>query len=95
MLDAARQRAVAWCDAHLVPEWRKAYRFISVRAAMVQAGVLLTWGTMPDDMKQSLGWVLPAIAMFVLVVGVVGSATNQKKLKDDGDATAPRTGPSK
>lgn len=78
MLAAARQRAVVIADRWLIPHWRHAYKFFSLQSAAVQAAVLLTWGTMPDDMKQSLPtWLLPTLAMFVLGVGVVGRMTKQ------------------
>lgn len=78
MLAVARAKFMAWADVHLVPEWRRAYHFFSLQSAAVQAAVLLTWGTMPDDMKTSLpSWLLPMIAGFVLVVGVIGVLTKQ------------------
>lgn len=82
-----------WADAHLVPEWRQAYRFISVRAAALQAAVLVTWATLPDDLKSALpSWLIPGVAGFVLVVGVMGTMTKQKlpRKDDDGEAQAPR-----
>lgn len=80
------QRLTAIADEHLVPEWRKGWRFISVRAAALQAGVLIAWAQMPDDLKNALPhWLMPAIAGFVLFVGTCGAFLNQKNLKSDGD----------
>lgn len=73
-----RATAVGWADAYLVPHWRHAYKFFSLQSAAVQAAVLVTWASMPDDMKQALpSWLLPAIAFFVLSIGVVGRMTKQ------------------
>lgn len=78
MLKAARAAIAAWADVHLIPHWRHAYKFFSVQSAAVQAAVLVGWAQMPDDMKQALpSWLLPGIAMFVLVVGVIGRMTKQ------------------
>jgi hypothetical protein len=77
-------RAVAWADAHLVPEWRKAHRFISVRAAALNVALLATWATLPDDLKNYLPrWLLPVVALFILIVGTAGVMVNQKKLITD------------
>lgn len=77
---------VAWADAHLVPEWRKAHHFLSVRAAALNAAVLVTWVSLPDDLKSALPhWLIPSISMFALVVGVGGALTNQKSLKGNAD----------
>ena len=73
-----------WADTHLVPQWRKAHKFISIRAAALQAAILMGWAQMPDDFKTALpSWLLPALAGFCLFVGVVGVMTNQKKLLED------------
>lgn len=69
-----------WADAHLVPQWRHAYKFFSIQSAALQAAVLVTWATLPDDLKQALPpWLLPVIAGFVLVVGVIGRLTHQSE----------------
>lgn len=75
-------RLVALADAHLVPYWRRGWSFITVRAALLQAAVLIAWAQMPDDLKNALpGWLMPAIAGFVLFVGTAGAFINQKQLK--------------
>jgi hypothetical protein len=83
-----RDRLTALADQHLVPYWRNGWHFLSVRAAMLQAAVLLAWAQMPDDLKTALpGWLMPAIAGFVLLVGTCGAFFNQKALmKDKPDA---------
>lgn len=79
-----RAQITAWADAHLVPEWRKGYKFISVQAAAINAAFLVAWASMPDDLKTQLpSWLLPFIAGVVLAIGTVGAFINQKKLKGD------------
>lgn len=76
----------ALADRYLVPHWRKGWHFISVRAALLQASVLIAWAQMPDDLKNALpGWLMPSIAGFVLFVGTAGAFINQKALKKDHD----------
>lgn len=78
MLVVIRKRAAAWADDHLIPQWRHAYKFFSIQSAALQMAVLMTWATLPDDLKSALpGWLLPCIAGFVLSVGVVGRMTHQ------------------
>jgi hypothetical protein len=80
----SRAQATQWADDHLVPTWRKGYKFISVQAAGIQAALLVAWAQMPDDLKTQLpSWLLPALAGFVLFIGTVGVFINQKKLKGD------------
>lgn len=80
MLAVARAKIMAWADRRLVPGWRRAYTFFSIQSAALQAAVLVTWATLPDDMKTSLpSWLLPLIAGFVLVVGVIGRLTHQSE----------------
>lgn len=77
-------RVTAWCDDHLVPQWRKGYKFISVQAAAINAAFLIAWASMPDDLKTALpSWLLPGIAGVVLAIGTIGAFINQKKLKGD------------
>lgn len=76
-----RAHLTAWADAHLVPQWRKGWRFISVQAAALNVAVLTAWASMPDDLKQALpSWLLPALAGGVLFIGAAGAFYNQKKL---------------
>jgi hypothetical protein len=71
-------------DRHCVPYWRKAYRFASIRALVVQSSLLIGWAQLPDDLKQSLPkWLLPIIAFFILVVGTLGAMYKQKGISND------------
>lgn len=39
---------IDWLDKHLVPEWRKAWSFLSVRAAGLFAAVVTAFASQPD-----------------------------------------------
>jgi hypothetical protein len=81
-------RLTVLADTYLVPRWRQGWKFISVRAALLQGALLMAWAQMPDDLKTALpGWLMPAIAGFVLFIGTCGAFFNQKSLlKDKPDA---------
>lgn len=81
VLSRFRERAAVWADAHLVPQWRKGWRFLSVQAAALNVAVLTAWASMSDDLKQALpAWLLPVLASGVLFIGAAGAFYNQKKL---------------
>lgn len=75
-----------WCDANLRADWRKGWRFISLRSAALQGALLIAWAQMPDDLKNALpSWLLPTIAGFCLFVGTAGVFYKQKGLQDGSD----------
>jgi len=39
---------IDWLDKHLVPEWRKAWSFLSVRAAGLFAAIVSAFAAQPD-----------------------------------------------
>lgn len=70
-------------EARLVDDARKSWRWISVRAMALDTAFLVTWATIPDDLKSALpSWLVPACASAVLVIGIVGRVIKQK---DDTD----------
>lgn len=63
----------------LVPEVRKAWRWISVQAMAVGLAIQGAWEMVPDDMKAGFSdkhvrWA----AMTLLVVGIAGRLVKQK-----------------
>lgn len=77
-----------YLDDHLAPGWRKAYKWFSLQASAINVAFLVTWASMPDDIKTALpSWLVPAMAVFVLVVGMVGRMTKQAEApsKNPGD----------
>lgn len=71
-------RIINKLDAWLVPHWRTAYKWFSVQAMALDAAFLMTWATLPDDIKAGLpSWVVPVFSSMLLVVGIVGRMTSQ------------------
>lgn len=64
-------------------DWRKASKFISIRAAAAQAAFLLAWAQLPDDLKAYIPhWVGTVVALILVGVGVAGILVKQKDLSD-------------
>ncbi|MBX3605381.1 MAG: hypothetical protein KF788_08920 [Piscinibacter sp.] len=66
----------------LIPNWRRAWRMLSVQA-MTAAGVLqVAWETQPDAIRAVVpeGWV-PWITAGVLLFGIAGRLVQQKKVQ--------------
>lgn len=63
---------------HLVPGWKKSYKWLSMNMMAVAASLQVTWMTLPDDMKSSLPseWVSGATA-FLLAAGMAGRLISQ------------------
>ncbi len=65
----------------LIPEWRKAWRMVSMQAmAIAQAG-LLAWGAMPEDLRGHvpISGVI-AFACTMLGIGMIGRLFKQDKV---------------
>lgn len=73
------QNFLSRIKAHLVEDAGKWWRWISVRAMVLDTAFLVTWATIPDDLKAALpSWLVPLCASGVLVIGVVGRVFKQK-----------------
>ena len=67
---------------HLVPNWQKAWKWLSVQAMVISAAFQLTWGSFPEDLKQHIdAKTAKTISVSILILGVVGRLVKQK----DGD----------
>lgn len=63
----------------LVPDWRKAWRWVSVNCMVLAGTVQVTWASLPDDMRASIPqWALAGLTVAILVIGVLGRLTQQK-----------------
>lgn len=65
----------------LVPNWKRAFRMVSIQAMGAAAAIQGAWVFVPEDMKASLPpdlvrWVTVAL----LVVGIFGRLVQQKKV---------------
>lgn len=62
----------------LVPEAKRAWRWLSVQAMVVAASVHGAWLAIPDDMKSSIpSKYVSAVTMALLVLGVAGRLVKQ------------------
>ena len=83
-LDAIRKSI----EAKLVDDAGKAWRWTSVRAMALDTAFLITWATIPDDLKAALpSWLVPVAASAVLVIGVIGRVLKQKDPDHDTPAS--------
>lgn len=66
-----------------IPNWRKAYRMLSVQAMALATAIQGAWMAMPEDMKstippQAVYW----ITMGLLVFGIIGRLVDQPKVQE-------------
>ncbi len=74
----------------LIPNWRKAWRMISVQAMAAGAAVQAAWAALGDDMKSALGpdalKYVAYLTIALLLIGMGGRVIKQKKVtKDETD----------
>lgn len=70
----------------LIPNWRRAWRMLSVRAMTLAAVVQVVWETHPEAIKAVVppAWV-PWITVGVLMFGIAGRLVQQPKAQDQKD----------
>lgn len=62
----------------LVENWKEAWRWYSMRAAAIGAGVLSAWPMLPDEWKAALPeWSLSALGVATLLTVAVGRVVDQ------------------
>lgn len=87
-LQRLKDKAVLLADDNLVPHWKRVYKFASARSLALQTALLVGWAQLPADLKAGLPtWLIPAIGIFVLVVGVAGTMYKQKGITPNGSDT--------
>ncbi len=77
----------------LIPNWRKAWRMISVQAMAAGAAVQAAWAALGDDMKGALGpdalKYVAYLTIALLLIGMGGRVIKQPKVnKDETDPNA-------
>lgn len=78
---------IAWLDAHLIPDWRKALRLASVKLALVVATIsgvtVQTWPYIVQVLPYlPAGWLRTALSIGVVIaiaLGAVGTRLWQQK----------------
>lgn len=63
---------------HLIPDWKRAWRWFSVQAMVLSTAILSTWALLPADLKARLPedvglWA----AVGTLAAGVIGRVVDQ------------------
>ena len=67
-----------WIKSHLVDDARSAFKWFSVQSMGLVVVILGSWSAMPDDLKAALpGWLVPGLAIGVLVLGIIGRLVKQ------------------
>ena len=57
----------------LIPNWRKAWRMLSVQANTINVAVLAGWSSLPARMQDAIPfYVIVGLAIGLLVLGTIG-----------------------
>ena len=65
----------------LIPEWRKAWRMLSVQAMTLAAAIQAAWAGMPPDLVANVPPnVIHALTLSLLGLGIVGRLVKQDKV---------------
>lgn len=63
----------------LVPNWRKARKWLSIQIPAINIAFLGTWAVLPQKFQDALPvWAVVAIAVALLVLGMVGRLIQQE-----------------
>lgn len=64
----------------LVYDWRQAWKWLSMQIPAVNVAFLGTWAVLPSKFQDALPtWAVVAIAISLLVLGMVGRLIQQEK----------------
>lgn len=64
----------------LVPDWREAYRWLSVQGAALGLMLIGAWNTVPEELRAALPtWLVATIAVIVLLGVILGRLVDQKQ----------------
>lgn len=67
----------------LIPNWRKAWRMLSIQAQTAALAVIGAWQAVPDDMRTVVPpWAVLSLAMALLVAGIIGRLIDQPKTRE-------------
>lgn len=67
----------------LIPEWRKAWRMVSVQAMTLAVAAQGAWGMLPTELQSEVpGWALKAVTAVILGLGIVGRLVKQDKVSE-------------
>lgn len=67
----------------LIPNWRRAWRMLSVQAQAAALAVIGGWQALPDDMRAAVPQsAVYGLAMGLLVAGIIGRLIDQPKTRE-------------
>lgn len=66
----------------LIPNWRKAWKMLSVQIPAINTAFLATWAALPDRFQDAypLPWMLGTVIV-LLILGIAGRLVDQPKVK--------------
>jgi hypothetical protein len=68
----------------IVPNWKNAWRWISVHAMAYAAAVQVTWASLDEDMRDKLPDDLVLyLTLALLLLGLIGRVIKQKEIKHE------------
>lgn len=72
---------------NLIPNWRRAWRMLSVQIPAINAAFIATWASIPAKFQDAypLPWAL-ATVLVLLVLGIVGRLIAQPSVTAEKDA---------
>jgi len=67
----------------IIPEWRRAWRMVSVQCMALALAIEGAWAMIPEDMRASLPPALvKVVTVTLLVVGIAGRLVDQPKVRE-------------
>ena len=68
---------------NLIPNWRQAWRMLSVQAQALAVALLAGWQMLDADMRAAIpAWVVVVLACVILTGGIIGRLIAQPKVHD-------------
>jgi hypothetical protein len=65
----------------LIPEWRKAWRMVSVQAMALAATIQGAWMAIPPDLLQQVpSEIVRGVTLTLLVLGIIGRLVKQEQV---------------
>lgn len=71
MLDTLKSSLSEWLDKKLIPEWRTAYEFASVKGLAVMGTLTTIWLAVPDSDRSALASMVGINPGYLIVAGLV------------------------
>ena len=66
----------------LIPNWKKAWRMVSVQAMALAGSIQGAWMFIPEDMKSSISPnIVQSVTVALLILGIAGRMVDQPKTK--------------